>query len=312
MRWLRRTLTWAVYARRVGRRWAGPLADNAIWPLDGATVDGQGALHVLGLGVALAKPDALTLMLLRARRFAIGLHQRAAASFEIREGEIVLTLGSVRLAASCESDFSVIHEVFVERLYSFESAGPFLVIDVGANIGASSLFFADTYDAKVVAFELVPSTAEIAERNIARNPDLARKITLNRYGLTDRGFDTEIPASVAYRPSNSLYLALPKPGSATERVEARDIGAVLPELLKTLGSRKLVVKIDAEGAEYEILHRLAEAKLLDRIDMLFLEWHRREGHDPEELRRTLREAGFRWFEQGHMEEPVGMIEAYRP
>jgi hypothetical protein len=60
-----------------------------------------------------------------------------------------------------------------------------------------------------------------------------------------------------------------------------------------------------------MIERLANLDLLDRIDTLFLEWHGRSGHGPEEIRKRLREAGFRWFEREHPLFEVGMITAFQ-
>jgi hypothetical protein len=96
-----------------------------------------------------------------------------------------------------------------------------------------------------------------------------------------------------------------------QKVRARDAGQTLTEAFANRGGRNIVVKIDAEGAEYEILHSIARSGVLGQIDLLFLEWHARPGFDPEEIRQVLRKAGFQWFERGHPEAPVGMFTAYR-
>jgi hypothetical protein len=104
-------------------------------------------------------------------------------------------------------------------------------------------------------------------------------------------------------------MPVPDEGGSMEKVSVRDAAAVVAGI--DAKGRKLVVKIDAEGAEYEIMRRLAEKDQLGRIDVLFIEWHEREGCDPAELRTILADAGFRWFERQHGEVRVGMITAFR-
>lgn len=307
---LRRAFSWLVYLLRFGWGWAGPLARNGVWLFDGSTRDSSG-LHVAGTGVTLLRPDAGSIVFLRGVRFAKGLHERSGASFKVADGAVEVDLDGTVLTALHESDLGVLHEVFVERLYAFEAPGPFFVVDIGANIGAAALFFAKEYDAQVVSFELVPSSAAIAAANIERNPALAGHIRLERFGLADRDDEAEIPVHSSFRPSNSFFTPVTEAGGARERVAVRDAAPIFAELLSEAAERRVVTKLDAEGAEYEIVRRLDEAGQWARVDLLFLEWHEREGHDPEQIRAVLRRNGFRWFETRHHDAPVGMITAYR-
>jgi len=235
---------------------------------------------------------------------------RRGAEVEVKGDEIFIRIDGIEAVALNEADLGIFYEIFVERTYEFDIPGPFLVLDVGANIGISALFFTRYYEAEVRAFELVPSTAQMAERNIGLNPELASRIALEPYGICKADAEFELAVEPTMRSSNSMYGLVSK-CSQKESVRVRDAAAVLQESLDRLGGRKLVLKLDAEGAEYEIVARLAEAALLDKIDVLFLEWHEREGKNPEELRQLLRQAGFRWFEREHGEAPVGYISAFR-
>jgi FkbM family methyltransferase len=307
---LRRRLTLARYTRRFGRAWATALLENHLGPPDGATADGSG-LHVPGAGVSLKAPDHMSLALLRGLRFATDLRKRAGATFVVTADKITVHIDGLTFDALCEADLGVLHEIFVERLYGFEAQGPFFVVDVGANIGAAALFIAKEYGAEVESFELVPTSAKIAETNLRHNPEVAARIVLHGYGLADRDQNVEICVNPDLRPSNSLYVPLDVEGPTREKVHVRDAGTVFDELAHKIEGRKLLVKIDVEGAEYEIVSRLDQTGWLEKIDLLFLEWHEREGKDPEELRALLRKAGFRWFERQHHFAPVGMITAFR-
>ncbi|WP_048054006.1 FkbM family methyltransferase [Thermoplasma volcanium] len=57
------------------------------------------------------------------------------------------------------------------------------VLDIGANIGDSAIYFALKGAAHVYAFEVVPSTSEICKENVRLN-NLDGKITVFNYGLT--------------------------------------------------------------------------------------------------------------------------------
>lgn len=285
------------------------MADNAAWPMPAASVDANGALVVEGL-ITIPSPSPAALIVLKKLRMAIELAGRAGAKFSFRDNEVGIDVDGVCGLALNEADLGIFSEIFLEGLYLFNMPGPFFVLDIGANIGMSALFFVRNYSADVRAFELVPSTAELARRNLAMNPTFAPRIAFEEFGLADKDGEFEISADPEFRPSNSLYQA-PSTSGVKEKVRVRDVASVFEETLASLGDRKLVVKLDAEGAEYEIIERLAEQKLLERIDLLFLEWHRREGKDREDLRNALRKAGFRWTEREHAEAPVGYITAFR-
>lgn len=304
---LRRTLVKTIYLRRFGAKWAGALADHAAWPMPPASVR-DGALVVDGMD-PLADPGGATPVLLKWLREVRQLCRRGA-KVSVHGDEIHVRIDGIEAKALNEADLGIFFEIFSERVYDFESPGPFLILDIGANIGIASLFFARYFDAEVRAYELVPSTAAIAQANILLNPDLAPRIILESFGLAEADGEFEIPVAAALRSSNSIHGLIQGDGS-TERVTVRDAVSVFEEALQAAGERKLVVKLDAEGAEYEIVARLASASLLSKIDLLFLEWHEREGKSPEELRVALREAGFQWFERRHGEAPVGYITAFR-
>ncbi|MCC7230373.1 MAG: FkbM family methyltransferase [Fimbriimonadaceae bacterium] len=307
---LRRRVMWLVYLRRVGRRWAWTLASNDIWPLDSVTVSGDGALVVGGLGSTIPAPSSGALYLLRNVQMAIRLHQRHRAKYAFDERRVQVSLGNLQVVAYSEVDFRVIYEIFGEATYGMGSTGPMLVLDIGANIGMASLYFAERFGAEVRAFELVPSTAAIAAENFGLNPTLASQILLNSCGVSATNGSFDLPVNPDYRPSNSLFEPVPR-AAISERVTVRDVAEVFTEAERDLASRTLVVKLDAEGAEYEIFERLIEVGKVGLPEIWHIEWHRRNGKDPDQIREALRTAGYHWFEREHGDAPVGYINAYR-
>lgn len=142
---------------------------------------------------------------------------------------------------------------------------PRLVIDVGANVGASAVFFAVHYpSAQVHCYE--PSTHNLAflERNAAEVP----RIHCHRFGLHDRelAIDLFLGASQSMQCS---VIASPETGAETERVTLRRAHTALTEI--GLGDGGAVVKLDTEGCEVPILRDLGD--LLGAIDMLYVEYH---------------------------------------
>jgi len=77
--------------------------------------------------------------------------------------------------------------IFLQRQYEFNRGGVVckaeegdIVIDAGACWGETTLYFADAVGDKgrVVAFEFIPSNAEVLHKNIEANPDFKDRITV--------------------------------------------------------------------------------------------------------------------------------------
>lgn len=122
------------------------------------------------------------------------------------------------------------------------------VLDIGANIGSSALYFAQLFpSARVFAFEPVPENFALLEANAAN----CARIRAFNFGLgaaeaTLEFFASDDPVNFG---GYSRYAA-GTDASRRVRVAVRAAGAVLAELGI---ERAEVIKVDTEGAEYEIL-----------------------------------------------------------
>ena len=141
------------------------------------------------------------------------------------------------------------------------------ILDIGANIGIASRYLAWRFpEATIHAFEPVPGNAELLARNTA---GLGR-IHVHPFGLSDRNgtFSLYIPAAdKANMGMFSMHSAVRDGG----RIEAR-IRAV-PEVVRDLGLADIdIIKIDTEGAEFEILSSFPPG-LLSRVKWIYGELH---------------------------------------
>ncbi len=68
-------------------------------------------------------------------------------------------------------------------------------------------------------------------------------------------------------------LVIDKKDAKEIEINIKDISEILPDLMAKHSTQKKVLKIDCEGAEYEILQKLSDANLLKFIDVLLIEWH---------------------------------------
>jgi FkbM family methyltransferase len=150
--------------------------------------------------------------------------------------------GTVRFEVPDFAAFKVLGECLLYGNYAAEvEAPPRCILDLGANIGASALYFRERFpDARIVCVEASPRIAEILRRNVAGLDDIeVRHAALAR----DAGTIT------FYESADSWA------GSTAEQNgdgRAVQVAAVtLEQLLRDTNAD--LVKIDVEGAEFEVL-----------------------------------------------------------
>jgi FkbM family methyltransferase len=128
------------------------------------------------------------------------------------------------------------------------TAGEFVFLDIGANVGGWSMFVAGLLGprARVLAFEPQPSIRDELAFNIAQNPD--SNITLYPYALCDKDGEVEMYLAPHNRGESSLQQGTKH--AAPIRVPGRTLLGVLQEAGV---SRVHGLKIDVEGVEDLVL-----------------------------------------------------------
>lgn len=173
-------------------------------------------------------------------------------------------------------------EIFCDDQYTESEKylpNPCNVIDLGANRGYSTLLFANNKNVQnVFAFEPDPITYAIMEKNVALNPTLSNKIQTFSYGLSSKsGFmsfythPTDDGIATMKEEFVNSYWKNRKNDLITKQVEMKQASTtLLPLLSPTISS---ILKIDVEGAEYEILKELKGANLLHHFTAIIGECH---------------------------------------
>jgi len=215
------------------------------------------------------------------------------------DGQVVLSHGGISFFVRTEDDFNFIGEVLITKIYDFIMDAPACVIDIGMNIGYSTLQFARKPNVReIFSYEPFPETFQRAVDNLELNPDLIGKVQYFRAGLSDKTWSGNVMTG-ATDNSGSRSVAFNE-GDRPVSVQLLDAGATLGPILESARARGLrtVLKVDCEGSEYAIFRSLSQARLFDAVDVIMVEWHAMfDKINQHDLIAPLREAGFVVFDQ---------------
>jgi FkbM family methyltransferase len=158
----------------------------------------------------------------------------------------------------------VLWEIFFRGEYKFESheQAP-LIFDCGANIGLATLYFKHLYpEARIVAFEADPETAAVLGENVSANS--LRDVSVHNLMLTDgEGEYTFFSGG-----QGSLM------GSATPgRTSGREIKVKGTRLSQFVNEAVSLLKLDVEGAEFDVLSDLVAAGKIELVERMIIEYH---------------------------------------
>lgn len=180
-----------------------------------------------------------------------------------------------------EEGLNTICEIFGIRSYrKFLNEFPVKnkdVVDIGASIGDSPIYFALEGARKVYGFEALPSFYALAEENIKRNKlDDVCKIINSVVGGSP-GYSIIDPA---LKQMFGINFADMQDGQKVKKT-------TLEEIVNEFNLNRAFLKIDCEGYEYEIVLSASDA-VLKSFDVILIEYH----YGFNTLEEKLRSAGF--------------------
>jgi FkbM family methyltransferase len=172
-------------------------------------------------------------------------------------------------------------DIFVNDMYGDLPVKGKMVIDIGANIGDSAIYFALRGASKIVGIEPYPRSYNIAKQNIELN-NLSDKVTLllaasganNGYINVDPEYKSDINSPlIEFRQQEGV------------RVRVMTLDTILNE--NKISYRDAILKIDCEGCEYETLLSTPDSTL-QRFSHISLEYH----YGYKNLKEKLERSGF--------------------
>lgn len=203
----------------------------------------------------------------------------AGVTIRATDQTTIAEISNVSFYVENVEDFQIINEIFIKGEYNFLSRKQSLVVDVGMNVGLLSLHMANQPNVvEVHAYEPFVGPYSRAMKNFSLNKNIAKKINANCFALGDKdefldvavSDEKTIGTSIKGRDNGT------NPEGTPETIEVRDASVVFNPIFTQAENRGLdiVLKLDCEGSEFPILSVLDQAGLLEKVSVLFIEWHK--------------------------------------
>ena len=242
--------------------------------------------------------------------WALIIHESINGKFSIKNENILLQIGDLKFQINSAEELLIIYEVFIQGVYKYHCLKETVFVDVGMNSAITTLFYAQNpLVKKIYSFELFNPTFLLGKQNIKLNENYAHKIEALNYGLSDKNFQSTLDYSLSKKgrmglkglPYDEKFFDVKK-----ENVFVKDIKDIFDSIISESGDMDITVKMDCEGEEFNLIHRLSESRLLEKITILMIEWHYK---NPSEIEQQLRAFDFHIFSQTLSSMDSGMIYA---
>ena len=248
--------------------------------------------------------------LMKGVNFLWDLKQIDDFSLNYLNGEWICHIEGLEFVLNSTEELLILSEVFIKGVYNVDFNHPFVFIDIGMNVGITSLFFAKKDGCKkVVAFEPFQPTLAFAKKNLEKNCKIAQKIHVNEIGLGYPARTIKIDYSEEFKGCMGVngvgsHIVVERKDLREEQIRVMDVFEALNDIV----DEKMILKIDCEGSEYEILDRLNDTGLLSRFDIIMIEWHFK---GPASLRKILIDNNFKILSMEERNRIAGMLYAFK-
>jgi FkbM family methyltransferase len=228
---------------------------------------------------------------------------KGRGQFMIDNFDLIYSIDNIRLHVTTSEELYIIHEVFFEGCYTISVKEKFNVIDIGMNVGYTSLFFASNPRVmKIYGYEPFKPTFMDAQKNILLNPQLSSKIVPFNFGLGNEFEKRILHFSSDLKGKNSIYNI----GKGNEEIELRKATEIIGDVISRNPTESYFIKMDCEGAEFEIFENLQQGSIPDQIFGFIIEWHQK---SPQPIIDILISNNFKVQMRGN--DSIGIITGFR-
>lgn len=212
--------------------------------------------------------------------------------------ELFIAPDGIKLRGEDSMDLTVLFETWLYEIHflGFNLDG-WLVVDIGAYIGDTPLYFAKR-GAFVVAVEPVPYHFEAMLRNIELNPELKSRILPINAAIADKDGSVEIAVEGRIDGEASIF----KKGKGV-KVRSFTLSSLLNHV-RSLGGvdinafRVRALKMDCKGCEWDVVsNELNTLRLFDVLKIEYSGYLR--NYTADELMNRVESAGFRCRRYAH-------------
>lgn len=242
--------------------------------------------------------------------FIKNLKEKKNAKFNFDNG-FKIEIDEINFYINSWEEMFILNEIFIENIYNIELNENFSFIDIGMNVGFTSLFFANKKNCiNVFSFEPFKKTYDLALKNLSINK-FSSKINAFDYGLGFPERVLEVEYNENFKGSmgiNGLAEYI-EDGSQKELAQLyiKDVSNVI-EKYKHNFSDKKIVKIDCEGSEYEIFDQLDKNNQITTFDYYLIEWHIK---GPKQITDILLKYNYKIISFNESADDIGMIYAFK-
>ena len=174
-----------------------------------------------------------------------------------------------------------VRSIFVDNIYQQLPVKGKTVIDIGANIADSSIYFALCGASKVVGFEPFPKNFQLAQKNIKLN-SISDKITVYLAGCAADNRDTIVDPDF-----NGGGASILKDFGEGIKIPVLTLENIL-KYNDSLNDDFPILKMDCEGCEYETVLS-ADKHILQKFSHMMIEYH----YGYKNLKEKIEKSGFK-------------------
>ena len=236
--------------------------------------------------------------------------QYQKGKFFIEEGSVFFIVDNLKLQVNTAEELFIINEIFFEGCYNFiVSSQSVIVLDIGMNVGFASVYFANkTYVDKVYGFEPFPQTYAAAEINLGYNLQQAEKIVPLNYGLGNATKEVQVPySSVAIGRNKSTLSEVGESNLPSVKIKIKHALKVIKKCIEENKDKTFLIKMDCEGAEFDIFSSLSKEPIHEQVKGFMIEWHFSE---PDVITQFLEDCKFKMIKT-NLGIESGLIYAFR-